>query len=86
MNIILHDNGLHLRLAPLTLTRPVGDLRWGIMTNAERWESWIPEATISFQTEAYLSTKFPRVEGDHTIEVNAAIIPNEIVASAVTML
>ncbi|MCC6702922.1 MAG: glucose-1-phosphate thymidylyltransferase [Fluviicola sp.] len=86
MNIILHDNGLHLRLAPLTLTRPVGDLRWGIMTNAERWESWIPEATISFQTEAYLSTKFPRIDGDHSIEVNAAIIPNEIVAAAVTML
>ena len=60
MNIVLHDNGLHLRFAPLTLTRPVGDLRWGIMTNAERWKSWIPEATISFDTEEYLSKKFPR--------------------------
>lgn len=86
MNIVLHDNGLHLRFAPLTLTRPVGDLRWGIMTNAERWESWIPEATVSFETESYLATKFPRIDGEHTIEVNAAIIPNEIVAAAVTML
>ena len=86
MNIILHDNGLHLRFAPLTLTRPVGDLRWGIMTNAERWESWIPEATISFQTEEYLSKKFPRIEGEHTVEVNAAIIPTEVVAAAVVLL
>ncbi len=86
MNIILHDNGLHLRFAPLTLTRPVGDLRWGIMTNAERWESWIPEATISFQTEEYLSKKFPRIDGEHTVEVNAAIIPTEVVAAAVVLL
>lgn len=86
MNIILHDNGLHLRFAPLTLTRPVGDLRWGIMTNAERWESWIPEATISFQTEEYLSKKFPRIEGEHTVEVNAAIVPNEVIAAAVILL
>lgn len=86
MNIILHDNGLHLRFAPLTLTRPVGDLRWGIMTNAERWESWIPEATISFQTEEYLSKKFPRLDGEHTVEVNAAIIPNEVIAAAVILL
>lgn len=86
MNIILHDNGLHLRFAPLTLTRPVGDLRWGIMTNQERWESWIPEATVSFQTEAYLAKKFPREEGEHTVEVNAAIIPNEAIAAAVVAL
>lgn len=86
MNIILHDNGLHLRFAPLTLTRPVGDLRWGIMTNVERWESWIPEATVSFQTEEYLSKKFPRIDGEHTVEVNAAIVPTEVIAAAVVLL
>jgi UDP-N-acetylglucosamine diphosphorylase/glucosamine-1-phosphate N-acetyltransferase len=86
MNIILHDNGLHLRFAPLTLTRPVGDLRWGIMTNVERWESWIPEAEVSFQTEEYLSKKFPRIAGEHTVEVNAAIVPNEVIAAAVVLL
>jgi hypothetical protein len=58
MNIILDDNGLHLRFAPLTFTRPVGDLRCGILTNKERWEKWIPEAVVSFETEAYLATKF----------------------------
>ena len=71
MNIILHDNSLHLRFAPLTLTRPVGDLRMGILTNSERWAKWIPEATISFQTEAYLMKKFPRVDAPDTVEINA---------------
>ncbi|HLP53734.1 MAG TPA: GlmU family protein [Fluviicola sp.] len=86
MNIILHDNGLHLRFAPLTLTRPVGDLRMGILTNAERWSKWIPEATISFHTEAYLSKKFPKVDAPDSVEVNAAVIPNEELAAAVVCL
>lgn len=86
MHIILHDNGLHLRFAPLTLTRPVGDLRVGIYTNKERWEEWIPEATVSFQTEEYLNAKFPRIGGEHEVEVNAAIIPTEALAAAVVVL
>lgn len=86
MNIILHDNGLHLRFAPLTLTRPVGDLRVGILTNAERWAKWIPEAAISFRTEGYLSTKFPCSEAADAIEVNAAVIPNEEIAAALVSL
>jgi len=86
MNIILHDNNLHLRFAPLTLTRPVGDLRIGILTNTERWAIWIPEATISFQTEVYLSTKFPRTTAKDSIEINAAVIPNEEIAAALVHL
>lgn len=86
MELILHDNNLHLRFAPLTLTRPVGDLRVGILTNAERWAKWIPEATISFQTEAYLAQQFPRTDAKDAIEVNAAVIPNEEIAAALVHL
>lgn len=86
MNIILDDNGLHLRFAPLTFTRPVGDLRCGILTNKERWEKWIPEAVVSFETETYLATKFPKIEGEHTVVVNASIIPTEAIAAAVVLL
>lgn len=86
MKIVLHDNQLHMRFAPLTLTRPVGDLRVGILTNKERWMKWIPEAEVSFQTEPYLSAKFPRINGEHMVEVNAAIIPTEALAAAVVLL
>ncbi len=86
MHIILHDNGLHLRFAPLTFTRPVGDLRCGIFTNKERWEKWIPEAVVSFETEAYLATKFPKIVGEHAVVVNASIIPTEAIAAAVVLL
>lgn len=85
MNIVLHDNGLHLRFAPLTLTRPVGNLRMGILTNDERWKFFLPESEIGYATEVYLSGKFPIVEGD-VIEVNAAVIPNEDIVVAICHL
>ncbi len=84
MKIQLHDNQKHLDFAPLTLTRPVGDLRMGIFTNAERWKMLVPEAEISFETEGYLSKKFPFKV--NTIVVNACMIPTEDVAKAVAKL
>jgi UDP-N-acetylglucosamine diphosphorylase/glucosamine-1-phosphate N-acetyltransferase len=84
MQINLDDNGLHLRFAPLTLTRPIGNLRMGILTNDERWKMFLPDAKIGFTTEKYLSKKFSSVENG--IRVNAAVIPNEEIVAAVMHL
>ena len=62
MKINLDDNGLHLRFAPLTLSRPVGNLRMGIYTNDERWERLLPDCEVGFITESYLQEKFPAVD------------------------
>ncbi len=86
LHLLLNDNGLHLRFAPLTLTRPLGDVRVGILTNKERWERWIPEATVSFITESYLQKKFPEIHGQEEVEINAAVIPTEAIAAAVVSL
>lgn len=85
MKIILHDNGLHLKFAPLTLTRPVGELRIGIFTNSERWKYLNPGAEISFQTEEYLKQVFG-LDESADLFVNAAVIPNEEIAAAVFSL
>lgn len=84
MKIILSDNGLHLRFAPLTLTRPLGNLRMGIFTNDERWKKLIPTAEVFYQTESYLSGKYPT--SSQGVLINAAIIPNQEVANAVLNL
>ena len=86
LHLLLHDNGLHLRFAPLTLTRPLGDVRVGVLTNKERWERWIPEAKVSFITESYLQKKFPELHGQEEVEINAAVIPTEAIAAAVVSL
>ena len=84
MKINLDDNGLHLRFAPLTLSRPVGNLRMGIYTNNERWERLLPDSEVGYLTESYLQEKFPAT--DSSIRVNAQVIPNEELAAAVYAL
>jgi UDP-N-acetylglucosamine diphosphorylase/glucosamine-1-phosphate N-acetyltransferase len=85
MKIVLSDNGLHLKFAPLSLTRPIGDLRMGIFTNTERWKLLVPAAEIFFETENYLNSKFPSTD-TADIRINAALIPSDEVAVAIVNL
>lgn len=58
-NIILFDpEKVRLDLLPLTYTRPVALVRHGILTMVEKWQRAI-EGTYSFQTQDYLSIKYP---------------------------
>ena len=60
MQIIFDDNGKHLALAPLSLTRPVAELRLGILTIRESWELHLKADPIHscFITENYLQEKY----------------------------
>ncbi|WP_299576137.1 GlmU family protein [uncultured Sunxiuqinia sp.] len=58
MNIILYDGQARQDLLPLCFTRPVSELRTGILTIREKWEQRLA-GTYSWKTEAYLQTKFP---------------------------
>lgn len=76
MKIQLHDNGLHLEMAPLSLTKPVALLRMGVLTFEERWTEYYPDAQFSFVTEKYLQEKYPSVS-DWDLLVPANVLPNE---------
>lgn len=84
MIIYLHDNHKRLDFAPLTLTRPVGNLRMGILTNDERWKLLLPTAEILFDSADYLTPKFP--QHGKGITVNACVIPTQEIANAVAQL
>ena len=55
--IILSDNNRHVDFLPFSYTRPIGDLRVGILTIKEKYEILGAEV-IGFDTESYLSHKF----------------------------
>ncbi len=82
MAIVLNDAGLHAHFLPLTATRPVGQLRPGILRLSEGW--YIRSGTgVSYRTERYLSAAFPlRAEGP-MMEVNAGLYPTDDLVSAV---
>ncbi len=76
MNYILFDGCYRNNLLPLTYTKPVADLRVGILTIREKWEKRLG-ATTSTLTEEYLEEKFPMVEMQHNIMINASILPTD---------
>ena len=75
MNYILFDGPYRDNLLPFTFTRPVADIRVGILTIRQKWESFL-EYTTTTVTEDYLSDKFPMVEMEENIMINASFMPN----------
>ncbi len=76
MNYVLFDDSARNNLLPLTFTKPVADLRVGILTIREKWEAFLREETSSL-TEDYLSGKYPMVPSQDTILINGSIAPNK---------
>ncbi len=76
MNYILFDGPCRNQLLPFTYTRPVADIRVGILTIREKWEQNL-NATTSTVTEDYLSEKYPMVEMEENVMINASFLPSQ---------
>ncbi|WP_158973480.1 GlmU family protein [Cellulophaga sp. L1A9] len=85
MNYILFDGTVRNALLPFTFTRPVADIRVGIFTIREKWENYLKSTTTTI-TEEYLSDKYPMVELEENVLINASFLPNVELASMVTEL
>ncbi|WP_316767811.1 putative sugar nucleotidyl transferase [Pedobacter frigiditerrae] len=83
MAINLFDDTSWRSLRPLTFTRPVADLRVGILTIAEKWAKQL-NTDFGFQTQDYLSAKFTAKQAD--LFINGAICPNEALIDVVSNL
>lgn len=82
MNYILFDGNVRNQLLPFTFTRPVADIRIGILTIREKWEHLLG-FTSSTVTEDYLSDKYPFVELEKNILINASFLPSENLANII---
>ena len=75
MNYILFDGTVRNALLPFTYTKPVADLRIGILTIREKWEKHLGFTTTTL-TEEYLEEKYPMVEMEQNIMINASFLPS----------
>ena len=75
MNYILFDGPNRDALLPFTYTRPVADIRIGILTIREKWELSLGATTTTI-TEDYLSEKYPMVEMEDNVMINASYLPS----------
>lgn len=85
MNYILFDGTVRNALLPFTFTRPVADIRIGILTIREKWEQYLGSTTTTL-TEEYLMEKYPMVEMEQNIMINASFLPNAILVDLIQNL
>ncbi|GHM99375.1 glucose-1-phosphate thymidylyltransferase [Cytophagales bacterium WSM2-2] len=86
MNIILFDDPtIRINLLPLTLTRPVADMRVGILTVAEKWEHHF-KIKPSYATVNYLSKKFVKKTTPDNLWINGAICPDSSLVESIQRL
>jgi len=82
MNFILFDGAYREALLPFTYTRPVADIRIGIMTIREKWE-FLLKSTTTTVTEEYLTEKWPMVEVEQNTFILGSVLPTIKLASLV---
>lgn len=74
-NVILFDDDIRDHLLPLTYTKPVGNLRIGILTIKEKWELAL-NAKASHITQDYLSAKYTINIEDKNLVINGSVLPS----------
>lgn len=84
-NLILFDDPtIRGSLLPFTFTRPVADIRVGILRISEKWEKYTGHSA-GFFTQEYLSAKFPK-KNSPALFINGALLPDPQVWNAIRSL
>lgn len=86
MQVILFDDNRRYRLLPFTHTRPVADIRCGILTMRERWERCLNMGGSSSLTEEYMQPAFPMNVGGDNLYVNGSVFATYELATAIAQL
>ncbi len=76
MNTILFDGPERKNLLPFTYTKPVAELRIGILTLREKWEK-VLNCKTSTKTEKYLADKWKLKTEKENLYLNPAFLPDE---------
>ena len=74
-NLILFDDENREDLLPLTYTRPVCEVRVGILSIREKWEQDLT-GKASYITNEYLSNKYPINILEDNLVINGSVMPN----------
>lgn len=73
MTIVLYDDSkVWHNLLPFTFTRPVSEIRIGILNLREKWQHLFA-AEISYHTQSYLSIKYPLKETAQQVVISSHV-------------
>lgn len=85
MVIILFDGKAKQNLYPLSETKAVADLRFGIFTAKERWEA-ISGLPVYIQTENYLSALYEPIPQDEYLLIDASLKDDDTLRAQILLL
>jgi UDP-N-acetylglucosamine diphosphorylase/glucosamine-1-phosphate N-acetyltransferase len=85
MNYILFDDYSWDNLLPLTFTRPVSEIRIGILRIREKWERYLDESCYHL-TRDYLSDKYPLKTQEENVLLNSSVLPDDKLVAQVQNL
>ena len=74
-SFILFDDSSWEQLLPLTFSKPIAEIRFGIYTIKEKWENFL-KSECSYLTRPYLSKKYKTHSKKENILINSSIMPN----------
>ena len=77
MQLVFSDAQFWDDFLPLTFTRPVAEMRCGILTFSERWQKLLDISEISYLTEEYLQDKFHKPKKIESIFITPNFLPTE---------
>lgn len=79
MQLVFSDAQYWEDFLPLTFTRPVAEMRCGILTFSERWQKILETTEVSWFTEMYLQQKFREPEKKESLFLVTNFLPTETV-------
>lgn len=77
MQLVFSDAQYWEDFLPLTFTRPVAEMRCGILTFSERWQKILGNTEVSYFTETYLQDKFTEPEKKESLFLVTNFLPTE---------
>jgi UDP-N-acetylglucosamine diphosphorylase/glucosamine-1-phosphate N-acetyltransferase len=85
MNFILFDDERYSNFLPLTHTRPVSEMRCGILTITQKWEHHL-KVKVSYKTALHLQEKYPLNVKEDNVFINSGLFPSNELLEAILNL
>lgn len=85
-HIIFFDDATWEELQPLTLTRPVCEIRTGIFTIRKKWMKYLDGSDFSYITRDHLKCKYKFSPAKTNIIINSSFLPDNEVAKTIKKL
>lgn len=87
MHYLLSDWGKTIDFFPLTLSRPLSEMRWGVLTIEAQWKQWLGDGVFYYHTLAHLHERYPHyIPQKNHVVINASVFPTRELAQAVRQL